>query len=484
MKKVLLLIVALMMALAVQADMMSWNSYYLYANVPFGNPSGNGVDGYGWQTDIALSSSSALLDSLAPNAGTSSNLGWYDGSGDSTIGYYVGGFSFFAEDNQDVVMRIFNATNKASATHYLDSSVISLPDVPPLYPDPRSLEVRFDFTNSSWKAIVGILLEVYSEYGGYPVPPVGDRLYSTNAIVTCSVDYQVNENGTNFYCRGWLGTGDVPPTGSTNNTGPFSITRDSSITWLWGDLTNYWLVTSVEGNGTLNVQDGWQPVDTYVPIIAIPDDGWLFMSWAGDLSGDYTTQSTNLLMNGTKSITAIFSDDADADGLLNSEEDALGTNPRKSDTDDDLISDPLEVLNGLNPLVSNVDTDSDSDGLFDADEVLVLQTDPLDDDTDDDGFYDGFEVSVGWSPIADNSHFFDYIHTHGSTVGLYSSNSIMDLSMGCLMLELSNGWAVLTLQLEQSTNLVEGVWINAGDAVEWIGPATEGKSFFRVRGGP
>jgi len=60
----------------------------------------------------------------------------------------------------------------------------------------------------------------------------------------------------------------------------------------------------------------------------------------------------------------------------------------------------------------------------------------------------------------------------------------MDLAMGYLMLETSNGWAVLSLQLEQCTNLVEGIWEDAGDAVEWIGPAAEGKFFFRVRSEP
>ncbi|MEN8254884.1 MAG: trypsin-like serine protease, partial [Verrucomicrobiota bacterium] len=42
-------------------------------------------------------------------------------------------------------------------------------------------------------------------------------------------------------------------------------------------------------------------------------------------------------------VTAIGSDDADGDGLTNEEEEALGTDPLSGDTDNDLISDPLEL---------------------------------------------------------------------------------------------------------------------------------------------
>jgi hypothetical protein len=43
---------------------------------------------------------------------------------------------------------------------------------------------------------------------------------------------------------------------------------------------------------------------------------------------------------------------------------------------------------------------------------------------------------------------------HDKSFGLYTSNSIMDLAEGYLMLQISNNWMYLTFQLEQSTNLV------------------------------
>jgi len=45
--------------------------------------------------------------------------------------------------------------------------------------------------------------------------------------------------------------------------------------------------------------------------------------------------------------------------------------------------------------------DTDNDGLTDADEVNIYQTDPFNSDTDGDGFSDGDEVSAGYSPVGE-----------------------------------------------------------------------------------
>ncbi len=81
--------------------------------------------------------------------------------------------------------------------------------------------------------------------------------------------------------------------------------------------------------------------------------------------------------------------DSDGDGLLDSEEAAIGTDPFNPDTDGDGLSDGEEVrtykTDPLNP-------DSDYDGLKDGAEVLVYKTNPLDPDTDKGGVTDGHEV--------------------------------------------------------------------------------------------
>jgi len=81
--------------------------------------------------------------------------------------------------------------------------------------------------------------------------------------------------------------------------------------------------------------------------------------------------------------------DSDGDGLLDSEESDIRTDPYNPDTDDDGLTDGDEVntykTDPLNP-------DSDWDGLKDGAEVLTYSTDPMDSDTDDGGVTDGHEV--------------------------------------------------------------------------------------------
>lgn len=67
--------------------------------------------------------------------------------------------------------------------------------------------------------------------------------------------------------------------------------------------------------------------------------------------------------------------DSDKDGLSDEEEKSLGTDPNKADTD--------------------------SDGLFDREEVKVYKTDPQKADTDGDGHSDGDEVKSGYNPLGE-----------------------------------------------------------------------------------
>ena len=67
--------------------------------------------------------------------------------------------------------------------------------------------------------------------------------------------------------------------------------------------------------------------------------------------------------------------DSDDDGLTDTEEAALGTDPENADSDGDGLSDGAEVDLGTNPLAT---------------------------DTDEDGFTDGEEVDEGTSPTDTN----------------------------------------------------------------------------------
>ncbi len=69
---------------------------------------------------------------------------------------------------------------------------------------------------------------------GLGTQTVGTNLYNYGAAITADItNSAVVVGSTTNWCIGWVGTGCVPATGDTTNTGPFILTANSSITWLW-----------------------------------------------------------------------------------------------------------------------------------------------------------------------------------------------------------------------------------------------------------
>lgn len=82
-------------------------------------------------------------------------------------------------------------------------------------------------------------------------------------------------------------------------------------------------------------------------------------------------------------------DDIDGDGLTNSQEANLETDPRLADSDSDDLNDPNELQHDTDP----VNPDTDDDYLRDGAEVSApFNTNPNDSDTDGDGILDGNET--------------------------------------------------------------------------------------------
>lgn len=87
--------------------------------------------------------------------------------------------------------------------------------------------------------------------------------------------------------------------------------------------------------------------------------------------------------------------DCDSDGLTDSEERRLGTDPCNPDTDGETLTDFEEVRTlRTDPLKA----DTDSDGLNDAVELRTHTTDPRNPDTDNDGLNDGQEIARKTDP--------------------------------------------------------------------------------------
>jgi len=87
--------------------------------------------------------------------------------------------------------------------------------------------------------------------------------------------------------------------------------------------------------------------------------------------------------------------DFDGDGLTNSEEREIGTDPKNPDTDGDGLSDYEEVRNYR---TDPKKVDTDGDGLDDYPEIFTHKTSPVKPDTDGDGLNDGEELTRKLDP--------------------------------------------------------------------------------------
>lgn len=146
--------------------------------------------------------------------------------------------------------------------------------------------------------------------------------------------------------------------------------------------------------------------------------------------------------------------DTDGDGLPDSYEMIIGTDPNCADTDGDGLTDGYEVLysstdpcdkytmkNGvadgdLDPDADGLTisreqeygtdplyADTDYDGLADGEEVSRYGTDPLKYDTDDEGISDGDEIAIGLNPL--NSSTFGYPDSEYKAVRVVSAEDAL-----------------------------------------------------------
>ncbi|WP_376768505.1 hypothetical protein, partial [Nocardioides pelophilus] len=170
-----------------------------------------------------------------------------------------------------------------------------------------------------------------------------------------------------------------------------------------------------EVDGTTNTDYGNAPTDPLDP--DSDDDGLTDGEETGTHNTDPNDPDTDdggvpdgieVDVDGTDPLDGtddLVDDDADNDGLTDTEEGTIGTDPLDPDTDDDGINDGDEVDGTTNTDYGNaptdpLDPDSDDDGLTDGEETGTHNTDPNDPDTDDGGVPDGIEVDVdGTDPL-------------------------------------------------------------------------------------
>jgi len=131
-----------------------------------------------------------------------------------------------------------------------------------------------------------VTLTVDSGGRGNPDPPEGDNTYNWGTTLSCKVDVYVDDGqSTRYKCIGWTGTGDVPATGGSSDTGSITLTQDSSITWQW--QTQHEVTVASSGSGSASITDvtGGEWEGNYVEdgatveITATPSAGTVFDYW-------------------------------------------------------------------------------------------------------------------------------------------------------------------------------------------------------------
>jgi len=128
---------------------------------------------------------------------------------------------------------------------------------------------------ANWKT--QYYLDVSSPYGS-PSPTSG---WFDGGSVTASVTSPwPGLTDTQYICTGWIGTGNVPPTG-TGITVTFTINQPSSIKWLW--KTQYFLTVQTNPKGITAIPgQSWYDNSTGVSLTAPYVAGYEFEYWDVD----------------------------------------------------------------------------------------------------------------------------------------------------------------------------------------------------------
>ena len=184
-----------------------------------------------------------------------------------------------------------------------------------------------------------------------------------------------------------------------------TLSADMEVTAVLEDarslpVQHYSVQALVDTPGTGTVDGGGVYLSgSDISLVATPVAGLDFIGWSGDVVG--TTSPATFTLDADKVVVAYFGDasiDSDGDGLSNSYEFALGSDPHRKDTDGEGLEDGVEVNTyGSSPTL----TDTDGDSHDDKTEV-DKGSDPL--DPEDTPFFveDGLELHLDFRGNADD----------------------------------------------------------------------------------
>jgi hypothetical protein len=159
-----------------------------------------------------------------------------------------------------------------------------------------------------------VMLTVRSAYGGAS-PSVGTHGFVSGRALTNTVSGVQQIGGSQFVCTGWRMTGNEPVAGAGTSM-VMVQTNHATLTWVWG-VTNYLLTSTAEAGGTLaGDTNGWYAAGTAVAVTAVPDAGYLFAGWTGDVADDTNSARLALTMDRARTVAAHFVPDVPAPAPL------------------------------------------------------------------------------------------------------------------------------------------------------------------------
>lgn len=339
-------------------------------------------------------------------------------------------------------------------------------------------------------------VEVTAGTGGIVSPEIsGEYLEGTEIEVTATSSHSV-------VFTHWSGSFN-----STANPLTFSVNSDTTLVANFGEpsLNVGLFVGSSSGGSTTPTGSSFHAPGASVQVTAIPSEGYVFLSWSGDVSSE-----ENPLMLTLDDDTAVF-----ANFYLNAEEHTLtvseasggvtdpvgsgvysqGTMVEVTATPDagyvfdswsgDVISsdNPLQLtMNSdlsITPVWGEDDSDSDSDMLSNYEEVVVYGTNPEKADSNGDGIDDGVAVESGLNPAEDYSALLGYIVANPDEFSLCDESAIFDLRYGELFLWPNvDGTSEVSWIIESSTDMES--WQEEDEAVYEI-TVPQDKVFIRIR---
>lgn len=145
------------------------------------------------------------------------------------------------------------------------------------------------------------------------------------------------------------------------------------------------------------------------------------------------------------------------------------------------IQDMYSMISSVNSsYINSPSSDSDGDGITNFNEVIFYGSNPNQIDSNGDGINDDVIASLGGHPNWDLTSTLDYIGQNPSQFNLHSLEDITDLRAGSTMIEIHDGQATLTMEVEESDDL--GIWTTGGTASVQINVQPgEDKKFFRFK---